>query len=172
MAQKNLNLQDQLKTYPACAVMPRTTDKAPAAEVLFLDFDDVLNTAETLSNGELFAPANVAALNAILDRTEVKIVVTSMWRLGATVAELENLLVEAGVRAAGRVIGSTPCLADVPRGVEIMAWLEKTPMPVRVFVILDNRNDMGPYGPHLVQTDPCYGLVLSQVEDVVSLLAD
>lgn len=164
--------QQTLRTYPASAAMPRTDGEPLAAEVLFLDFDDVLNTSETLSNGELFAPANVTALNAVLDRTDAKIVVTSMWRLGATVAELEELLVEAGVRASGRVIGSTPCLADVPRGAEIMAWLERPPVPVRVFVILDNRNDMGPYRPHLVQTDPRCGLALSQVDEIVSRLAD
>lgn len=164
--------QHLLRTYPASATLPRKTGKPAAAEVLFLDFDDVLNTAETLTNGELFAAANVTALNAVLDRTDVKIVVTSMWRLGATLAELEALLVDAGVHAAGRVIGSTPCLADVPRGVEIMAWLEQTPMPVRVFVILDNRNDMGPYRPHLVQTDPRCGLVLSQVDEIIGRLAD
>lgn len=143
-----------------------------AAKILFLDFDDVLNTAETLARGELFEPLNVEALNAIVDRTDAGIVVTSMWRLGASANELEELLVEAGVHATGRVIGLTPCLIDRPRGAEIMAWLDQAQVLVEGFVILDNRSDMEAFTPYLVKTDPACGLVSEQAEEVVSRFAE
>lgn len=143
-----------------------------AAKILFLDFDDVLNTQENLARGELFDPLNVEALNVIVDRTDAEIVVTSMWRLGASASELEELLVEAGVHAAGRVIGTTPCLVDRPRGAEIMAWLDQSRVPVGGFVILDNRSDMDVFTPYLVRTDPACGLLSEQAEEVVSRLCD
>lgn len=142
-----------------------------AAKILFLDFDDVLNTQETLARGELFEPLNVEALNAIVDRTDAEIVVTSMWRLGASASELEELLVDAGVHVAGRVLGTTPCLVDRPRGAEIMAWLEQAQVVVEGFVILDNRSDMEVFTPYLVRTDPSSGLLSKQAEEVVSRLA-
>ncbi len=138
-------------------------------KILFLDFDDVLNTAETLARGELFEMANIDVLNAVVDRTDTAIVVTSMWRLGATLDELEDLLIDAGVHASGRVIGSTPCLADGPRGAEISAWLHQSSMPTSRFAILDNL-DMGELNNYLIQTDPQCGLVRNQVEAIVSLL--
>jgi hypothetical protein len=140
------------------------------SKILFLDFDDVLNTAATLERGELFESANIAVLNAVVDRTNAAIVVTSMWRMGATLEELEELLVNAGVHAHGRVVGSTPCLTDRPRGAEIAAWLKQARQPVRQFVILDNLCDMGHLDACLVQTNPECGLVWSQVEEIVHRL--
>ncbi len=140
------------------------------AKILFLDFDDVLNTSETLERGELFERANVEALNAIVDRTGAHIVVTSTWRVAATPEELEEILVQAGVHASGRVIGTTPFLEESSRGGEIMAWLEQAPVRVNNYVILDNRNDMEACVAQLVQTDPSCGLAFDQVDEVVHLL--
>jgi hypothetical protein len=140
-----------------------------STKILFLDFDDVLNTAETLARGELFEMANIDVLNAVVDRTDAAIVITSMWRLGATLKELEELLIDAGVNASGRVIGSTPCLEDRPRGAEIAAWLRQWSVPTSRYVILDNL-DMGELNNCLVQTDPQCGLVRNQVDAIVSLL--
>ncbi len=95
---------------------------------------------------------------------------TSTWRLGATPQELEEILVAAGVHAAGRVVGITPNLYDCPRGDEIMAWLSQAPMAVSDFVILDNRNDMGTCREQLVRTDPRWGLDQREAEQVVGLL--
>jgi hypothetical protein len=138
--------------------------------VLFLDFDDVLNTATTLARGELFEGTNIDALNAVIDQTDVAIVVTSTWRLGATGEELEELLVNAGVHTRGRVVGATPFLNDRTRGAEISAWLQQSPQPVESFVILDDRSDMDFLQERLVQTDPQYGLVSDQVEEIVARL--
>lgn len=142
------------------------------AKILFLDFDDVLNTARTLERGELFEGENVRALNAILDRTGVKIVITSNWRFGATPQELEDVLVDAGVHARKRVVGVTPSLDGCSRGAEIEAWLDQAPIAVSDFVILDNRSDMESCRRQLVLTDPRYGLNFSQVDKVVGLLGE
>jgi hypothetical protein len=140
------------------------------AKILFLDFDDVLNTPKTLERGELFDPVNIQNLNTILDRTDAKIVVTSTWRLATTPDELEQILVGAGVHARGRVAGLTPWLPDRPRGAEIMAWFDQARTPVEAFAILDNRTDMESFAPFLVQTDPHSGLIPEQVDQVMGLL--
>ena len=139
-------------------------------KILFLDFDDVLNTSETLARGELFEKANIDVLNSVVDRTDPAIVITSTWRVGATVKELENLLVDAGVHAFGRVIGSTPYLANRSRGAEIAAWLQQTSPPAGRFVILDDIPDMGDLNDCLVKTDPRCGLAHNQVEEIVGRL--
>jgi hypothetical protein len=141
-----------------------------ATKILFLDFDDVLNTAATLARGELFESANIDALNAVVDRTGAAIVVTSMWRIGASVDELEEILVQAGVHARGRVVGVTPCLAELTRGAEISAWLQQASVQVANYVILDDRSDMEALQERLVQTDPQFGLVYSQVDEIVARL--
>jgi hypothetical protein len=143
-----------------------------SAKIIFLDFDDVLNTSKTLERGELFETAKIGLLNDILERTDAKIVVTSNWRLAATPEELEEIMVEAGVLAAGRVTGVTPWIEDLSRGAEIKAWLKNAPVPVSEFVILDDRTDMETFAQRLVQTDPRFGLVPGQVEDVIGLLGE
>jgi hypothetical protein len=153
----------EMKTYQAHAAGTGT-------RILFLDFDDVLNTAATLARGELFERANVEVLNAVIDRTDAAIVVTSMWRIGARLDELETLLVTAGVHAQGRVVGVTPCLEERSRGAEISAWLRQSPLPIGTFVILDDRSDMDIWAERLVQTDPHCGLVRSQVDEIVDRL--
>lgn len=141
-----------------------------STKIIFLDFDDVLNTSKTLERGELFETAKIGLLNDILDRTDAQIVVTSNWRLAATPEELEEIMVEAGVQAAGRVTGVTPWIDDLSRGAEINAWLKNAPVPVSEFVILDDRTDMEAFSRRLVRTDPRFGLVAGQVEDVIGLL--
>jgi hypothetical protein len=140
------------------------------AKIIFLDFDDVLNTAKSLERGVLFDTSKIRILNDILDRTDAKIVITSSWRLAATAEELERMLVEAGGHATGRVTGVTPWMEDFSRGMEILEWLKNAPMRVSEFVILDNRTDMESFSRRLVRTDPRFGLVPGHVDDVIGLL--
>jgi len=142
-----------------------------ASTILFLDFDDVLNTHESLARGELFDPDKVQVLNCISDMIEFKIVVTSTWRLGATAEELEELLVTAGLHADGRVVGITPHLEGETRGAEIMAWLRQFPKLVSKFAILDDRDDMAPYKSRLLQTMPGKGLCEEHIGRLVEMLA-
>ena len=62
---------------------------------------------------------NIAALNKVLDSTSSMIVLTTSWRLSASVEEWEDILVSAGIRAQGLVLGVTPWFDDATRGEEI-----------------------------------------------------
>lgn len=113
-------------------------------KLLFLDIDGVLNhqlwyssvedkkqnTHEEWENSQ-FCPWSVGLLNKLTDETKSKIVVSSSWRQGKTVQELQDLFEKVGITS--EVIDKTPKLYfngiedytySVPRGCEIKAWME------------------------------------------------
>ena len=129
-----------------------------SVKVIFLDIDDVLNTLPTRERGELFDSVNVEALNAVLDRTSAMIVMTSTWRLCATLAEWEEILMNGGIHACERVLDVTPWIDGISRGAEIAYWLEHSLCEVSQYTILDDRDDMAPFKDHLLRTTPEQGL--------------
>lgn len=141
-----------------------------AVKVIFLDIDDVLNTLRTRQRGELFDPVNVRAFNAVLDATAAGIVLTSTWRLSASLAEWEEILVGAGIRAQGRLLGRTPWLEGAERGAEIAFWLAHAPSEVSRFAILDDRDDMVPCQHYLLRTSPEHGLTAELAREAIARL--
>ncbi len=154
--------------------------------VLFLDFDGVLNNAqwrheraESGNGNDIFeqvVPEHVARLNAIVERTGCKIVVSSSWRKVYSVDELRCILVEAGF--VGEVIDHTPALMphkfsapSVPRGREVQRWLDEH-LDVKSFVGLDDDADYAHLAHRLVRTDDYYGLLDEHVERAVALLTE
>jgi hypothetical protein len=148
--------------------------------ILFLDFDGVLNHTEHFASlppdrtaadvdvdCESFDLACIARLNAIVDRTGCKVVISSTWRHEYTRSDLQGHLVRHGY--AGKVHGVTPVLPGKPRGAEIAAWLSERPA-IEFFVILDDNSDMGPLRGRLVQTSFATGLQDEHVEAVVRML--
>ena len=139
-------------------------------KIIFLDIDGVLNHQLWFENWlnykkenniterderRWFDPRCIDLLNSITDETDAKIVVSSSWRRGKSIKDLQNLLKSVGV--TGDVISKTPRLTfegledytySVPRGCEIKAWLEtnKDILSVKMskvkYVILDDDSDM------------------------------
>ena len=150
-------------------------------KILFLDFDGVLSieayqraVGSTLSDADyvtrsskLIDPAAVARLNRVLSATGAQVVVSSTWRIGMTVPELQALLAEVGF--AGVVCGMAPRL-HVERGTEIRAWLDEH-APDASFVILDDGEAFGDLEPRVVRTDPAIGLSDADCERAVALLS-
>jgi hypothetical protein len=76
----------------------------------------------------------VNRLRTIVRDTGAKIVVTSSWRTGRTLDNLSGLL-----QAAGCHLDVLDKTSDGPtRGNEIRAWLQRTPLHVTSFVVLDD----------------------------------
>jgi len=76
-----------------------------------------------LNYGELDA-ACVALLNEIVAQSQADVVVSSSYRYGKTIADLQSVLEAVGFN--GRVIGKTPTdMLGASRGEEIAAWLEQ-----------------------------------------------
>jgi hypothetical protein len=151
-------------------------------KVLFLDIDGVLNSEQFYR--ALYRQVNVALaltdfcpiacsnlMEILVEAPEVKIVVSSSWRIGTELSELRQILWANAKVPENRVIDKTPLLSDWggPRGFEIQAWLDKHP-EVTKFVILDDTDDMEHLKPFLVLTDLKHGLQLRDSEKVLSLL--
>ena len=149
-------------------------------KVIFLDFDGVLNSEQFVrmlyrqnKRGGLckeFCP--IASSNLLHILTEVpdcKIVVSSSWRIGMSVEDLQTLLFENCDVPKERVIDKTAYLNDVPRGLEIQDWLDKHP-EVTHFVIVDDDSDMEHLKEKLVQTSWRHGLMLEQADSVIKAL--
>jgi hypothetical protein len=140
-------------------------------KILFLDFDGVLNNTlfNSTAEGWELDPRNIAALNLIIEKSGAKIVVSSSWRYGRDINELQHILDEAGCR--GYVIDVTPRLMyGAVRGDEIQAWLDcQTEKPTH-FVILDDDANMAQLDKHAVRTLMLRGLGLEHVEPALKLL--
>ena len=94
-------------------------------KILFLDIDGVLNNEVILKNAphcEVLDATNVQQLNHIIAQTGAKVVVSSAWRQGRTIKQLQEVLEHDGF--VGEVIGKTPRLLAGVRGDEIMSWIE------------------------------------------------
>lgn len=136
-------------------------------KVIFLDFDGVINSHQSATfwhnkrdqskwenemysswTGTLFeylahefCPIALSNVEELIRRVpDVKIVVSSTWRLGENVESLKKILSGAPL-VAGAVISTTPAFRDGPRGNEIKYWLDKHP-EVTGYVIIDDDNDM------------------------------
>lgn len=175
--------------------------------VLFLDFDGVLNSSRYMrENRRRFAGgvlnrvsdaidrAAVARLNAVVERTGAKVVISSSWRKSVTLSSLRRLLRVTGFR--GEVIGKTPVmtraevellvtfdtgpraamedhlsLRHVERGHEIQRWLTGHPEVTHI-AIVDDDTDMAHLYDRLVLTDCEEGLQDEHVERLVALLTE
>ncbi len=133
--------------------------------LIFLDFDGVLNSQlfyVRRKNGEFSThdlalcrdidPEAVELLNNLIKKTDAKVVVSSTWRLGRTIKELQEILESAGF--VGEVIDKTPSMNHgqygdcILRGNEILAWIKANKDIVggyydtyRRYVILDDDSD-------------------------------
>src|SRR5690242_5590281 len=135
--------------------------------VIFLDIDGVLAPIRRWDRYEALDPACVRVLNEIVARGGADVVVSSTYRHGRTVAELQSLLDAHGF--TGRVIGKTPtATAGGSRGDEIATWLDEH--PVAGYVIIDDHTDMGELRARLVLTDPGQGLQPADVHRALSTL--
>ena len=123
--------------------------------VIFLDIDGVLAPIRRWDRYGELDPACIQVLNEIVAGGEADVVVSSTWRHGKTVAELQELLEAEGF--AGRVLDKTPTGMDgASRAEEIAAWLAEH--AVGGYVIIDDHADMGGLRAHLVLTHPARGL--------------
>jgi hypothetical protein len=147
-------------------------------KVCFLDIDGVLNSREYFKTGEAdrtslgparyIDPAAVRRLNRLLSMTGAVVVVSSAWRIGRSVAQLEAIL---RIRDfTGLVIDKTTVLEDpmYQRGDEIRLWLNDN--PVESFIVLDDNHDMDAVRNHFIPTDPGIGLTDEDVEKAALLL--
>ncbi len=126
-------------------------------KIIFLDFDGVICTAESISSatsrrraGELAGsdwnkfqidPELVRNVRALQEHMGAKIVISSTWRLLDELDVLKAWLHERGGIDPSSVIDITPRRHDGSRGREIKDWLDLHP-EVTSFKILDDDSDV------------------------------
>jgi hypothetical protein len=135
--------------------------------VIFLDIDGVLAPIRRWDRYGDLDPACIRVLNEIVAGGGADVVVSSTWRYGKTVAELQEMLDAEGYR--GRVLDKTPTSAPgADRGDEIAAWLADH--AVDGYVIIDDHADLGELRTQLVQTHPAHGLQPADAPRAIAML--
>lgn len=135
--------------------------------VIFLDIDGVLAPIRQWDRYGDLEPACIQVLNEIVTLGKADVVVSSTWRYGKTVAELQTLLEAAGF--TGAVVDKTPTgPLGADRGAEIAEWLAEN--SVDDYVIIDDHVDMGELRARLVLTHPGRGLQPADVRRALALL--
>ena len=135
--------------------------------VIFLDIDGVLAPIRRWDRYGDLDPACIKVLNEIVAGGDADVVVSSTWRHGKTVAELQAMLEEEGF--AGHVLDVTPTDLDgASREEEIAAWLAEH--AVDGYVIIDDHGNMGELRTRLVLTHPAHGLQPDDAPRAIALL--
>jgi hypothetical protein len=147
--------------------VPEVIVKEVTRRVVFLDIDGVLAPIRRWDRYGDLDPACIQVLNEIVARGFADVVVSSTWRHGKTVAELQEILEAEGF--TGVVLDKTPTGAPgADRGEEIAAWL--TEHVVGGYVIIDDHLDMGELRNHLVQTHSARGLQPADAPRAIAML--
>jgi hypothetical protein len=131
-------------------------------KVIFLDIDGVMNTDTHLVRSDVhegleFCPIAVRILKEVIEETGAKIVISSTWRFGRTIEELQDLFRHYDETIADSIIGKTAQYAINERGYEIRCYIEgvyDTDHEVTDFVVIDDDDfDMARVRYNLVR---CY----------------
>lgn len=152
---------------------------------VFLDVDGVLNSSKWFHHvyqekgnaarhpHDHLDPTAIKRFNRIIQETGAVIVISSTWRMGRTVEELQELL---GMhRLKGQIVGKTPHFgfAGGVRGEEILDWLKQVNEQDAVFIAIDDdAYDMDPVKDKLVQTDNQVGIQDYDVEKAIKMIED
>lgn len=141
--------------------------------VVFLDIDGVVNIPfwEKTSSGQYHCTFNSpgdATVNSFqacqwvsefCEKYGYAIVVSSTWRL--YVEDLAPCLYASGIREAVEIIGETPVIYDVERGIEISKWLSEHP-EVENYLIFDDDGDMPGHMDKWVKCDGSVGFTINE----------
>lgn len=150
--------------------------------IIFLDFDGVVETIywEQDENGvwnfnihkygkeQLNNKQAIGWLNELYSKVPYDIIVSSSWRIGMTIEELQNLITNSGFNPEIRVMGATPCLCR-QRGEEIQQWIDDNNFTGK-FIIIDDDSDMCHLLPLLVRTDCQLGFTIYDFQKALKLL--
>lgn len=143
-------------------------------KIIFLDIDGVLNSVSYFKSindlgdpDDRLDPTAVALLNKIIQATDAKIVISSSWRLGKSISQLQNVFDKHCI--IGTIIGLTTDDYN-SRGIQIQQWIDNSNLIIDSFIILDDDNDMCHLNNHLIKTCVKDGLTIDCVSLAISKL--
>lgn len=143
--------------------------------VLFLDIDGVLNSVagwrrDFPTSVYYFTEECVKEFSRVLaEIPDLKIVVSSAWRVGRPVSQLKTILKDAQIEEE-RILDKTANNGET-RGEEINAWLSEHPQVTKFCVVDDCTFDFGEsLLPHTVKTNPEKGLTKEDADAIIAKL--
>lgn len=150
--------------------------------VVFLDFDGVVETIywekdeggswsyniHKYGHDELNNKQAIGWLNKLYSKIPYDIVVSSTWRIGMTLEQLQTLITKSGFNPEIKVIGMTPRLYQ-QRGLEIQKWIDDNNFKNK-FIIIDDDSDMCHLLPVLVRCDCQLGFTIYDYQKALRLL--
>lgn len=121
-------------------------------KLLFLDFDGVINCTGSFilmndlkqkDDDNLYCaapnPVSVNLVQRLLNHSDVECVVSSSWRIGRTLEEVKNIMIESfGFTNVDSVIDMTPN-SGKKRGYDIQEYLQNN--PTKDYCIIDDDKD-------------------------------
>lgn len=141
-----------------------------AFKAIFLDFDGViLPLPENREVKEDLRPSTDAIihLNVLVQLTGAKVIVSSAWRVGKSVEDLQALLSGWGFK--GKVVGKTRDSKEGDRGQEILDWVDEA--DVDQFVVLDDEGtDLEELSKNLVHVKSDVGIQWHDVQEAARIL--
>lgn len=152
-------------------------------KVIFLDIDGVVNcehTKEMFNHYTFVEDKKVEMIKQIVDATGAKIVLSSTWRFGWEEDDtccqlyLEFDALRKKFKEFGmEFISKTPIDSRGYRGNEIKEWLQNWKGEnIESFIILDDDNDMKPFGSRLIQTSWMKGIQEKHIKKAIKMLGE
>lgn len=156
-------------------------DKSTYLKYIFLDFDGVITTPDS---GFRLHPEKCALVQEIIDRTGAEIIVTSSWRRSHTVESFKEKLSRPDKRYIPFVVSWIDRIAGltveamsvtpgihIPRGTEIMHYMDNYIQDQFSYVILDDDADMLLcQSDNFIHINPRTGLTMEDVDKAVEIL--
>ncbi len=159
-------------------------------KLIFLDIDGIFNSFESFScvRGEAvpidigearisgkeayeheLVPSKIDLLARVINHLDLKVVLSSSWRLSYTPDDMETLLIaRCPSWKRGTIIDKTDNIGDF-RGQQIQRWLDAHP-EVTEYVVIDDDSDMlDSQKPRFVQTSWLTGLTMFDAVLVANL---
>jgi len=135
--------------------------------VIFLDFDGVLNTKDSVKDGVHLIPPKVQLLRIICEKTNAKIVISSSWRITYSLNEIKIILERGGLKKID-VRDVTVFSETEFRGDEVEEWVKKN-NPDK-YIILDDQDNFHNYQKKFfVKINPEKGLVKENAIEAINL---
>lgn len=149
--------------------------------VVFLDIDGVLNshkwfsvrgrpsTFQSMYERSIWDldPSAVNLMKGFVERNNLKVVISSSWRILYNKQEIKEMLQATGWKAP--IVGTTPYIKGF-RGDEIDTWRRES-LHVDTYIIFDDDGDFNPHQrPFFVQTSFETGLTEAHVEQAQQIL--
>ena len=142
-------------------------------KLIFLDWDGVILPLPQDGHFDPNVKHSVEAmnnLNLIIQVTGAKIIVSSSWRFGRSVEDLQALLVKWGFKWT--VLDKLPeVVGEEDRGELILSWVEARE-PVEQFLVLDDEPaTLEPLAKNLVLIKPDVGIQFHDVQEAIRILS-